>query len=315
MYSIIIPFSQSFDEIWFTYSVPKNIENILKIWQVVLVPFWKKDIFWVVVNISENSDFDKEKIKEIKEIVYEEVFLYGYQIELIKYISKNYFSLAHNSLWLFFPKNLEWKILSKKFKFLGEQKDLKYLYQNEKFLNQNQQNVYEEILNSPLNKFLIYWVTWSWKTEIYIKLIKHYLDLWKQILFLVPEIILNDQIFERITKVFWSEVLVINSSVSDAKKTKYFESIYNNKAKIIIWTRSSIFYPYKDLWLIIMDEEHDNSYISDVTPRYKSLEVVNKISDLTNCKLVLWSATPNITDMYDALNWKYKLLNLFEEFE
>lgn len=315
MFSIVIPFWQTFDDIGFTYIVPETLKNTIKIWQIVKIPFWKKEIFWCVIEILSETSVNKEKLKEIKSILYEESFLYEYQIELVKWISKYYFSLAHNSLGLFFPKNLLWKIIKEKFKFYQDFKDLNYSFENWKTLNQNQQKIFEEIKDWKENKFLLYWVTWSWKTEIYINLIKHYLDNKKQSLFLVPEIILNDQIFERIKKVFGDEVLVINSSISEAKKTKYWELIYTSKAKIIIWTRSSIFYPYKDLWLIIMDEEHDNSFISDISPRYSSLDVVNKISDLTWCKLVLWSATPKINDMYYSLSWKYKLLSLFEEFE
>lgn len=316
MYSIVVPFSQSFDDIGFTYKIPEKLENIFQKWMIVKVPFWRKSIFWLVVDISKNTSFDENKIKEIEDIFSWDIFLYDYQVELLKWISKYYFSLVHNSLGLFFPKNLEWKIFKEKFKFQEEKlKISNYTYKNSKKLNQNQQNIFDEILKSSENKFLLYWVTWSWKTEIYINLIKYYLDKWKQVLFLVPEIILNNQLSDRIKEVFGEEVVVLNSTVSEAKKTKYWEQIYFSTSKIIIWTRSSVFYPYKNLWLIIMDEEHDNSYISDITPRYNTLEVINKISDLNDTKIVLWSATPKVNDMYDALKWKYKLLNLFEEYK
>lgn len=314
MYSLVVPFSQSFDDVGFFYKIPESLEKTLKIWQVVVVPFWKKEIFWVVIDITENANISDGKIKEIKEIFIQKNFLFPYQLNLLKWISKNYFCLIHNSLWLFFPKNLEKKIMTRKF-FFNTEEDFSYTYNNIKILNIHQKEVFEKIILSDKNKFFLYWVTWSWKTEVYINLIKHFLDKWKQSLFLVPEIILNDQIFERIKLVFGEKVLVINSSLSEARKTKYWENIHNWEAKIIIWTRSSIFYPYRDLWLIIMDEEHDNSYVSDVSPRYDSFEVVNKISELENVKVVFWSATPKVQHMYDVLHWKYELLNLFEEFK
>jgi primosomal protein N' (replication factor Y) len=74
---------------------------------------------------------------------------------------------------------------------------------------------------------------------------------------------------------------VLNSTVSDAKKTLYWELIHQNNAKIIVGTRSSLFYPYQDLGIIIIDEEHDNSYLSDTSPRYDAVEVANKISDIS----------------------------------
>ena len=69
------------------------------------------------------------------------------------------------------------------------------------------------------------------------------------------------------------------------------------------------------MWIIIIDEEHDNSYISDQTPRYNAIEIANKISDLSWCKLLLASWTPSVNSMYKAINWDCKLLNLFEKFK
>ena len=178
-----------------------------------------------------------------------------------------------------------------------------------------QEKIFEEIIISEENKFLLFWVTGSWKTEIYIKLIEENLKKWKQSLLLIPEIILTNQISERLKKYFWNDLIILNSTVSEAKKTKYFLDIFENKAKIIIWTRSVLFYPFADLWLIIIDEEHDNSYISDQTPRYNSIEIANKITDLVWNKLLLASGTPSINSMYKAICKDYKLLNLLEKFK
>lgn len=316
MFSIISPFSQSFDDFWFTYRIPENLKDTLKSWMIVKVPFWKKEIFWVVLDILNEIDFDEKKIKEIISVYSENIFLNQNQIKLLQFISTYYFCLIHTSITLFFPKNLIWKIIKNKFHFKENQKKLEYKFDYKKTLNQNQKEVFDEILDSKNNKFLLYWVTWSWKTEIYINLIKHYLDSWKQTLLLVPEIILTNQIFDRIKEVFGENILILNSTVSEAKKTIYWEEIYNCNAKIIIWTRSSLFYPYNNLWLIIVDEEHDNSYISDNTPRYDTIEVVKKMCEFDkNLKLVLWSGTPKINHLYNGLKWEFKVLNLFEEYK
>ncbi len=315
MFAIISPFSQSFDDIWFTYKIPENLSNDLKVWNVVKIPFWKKEIFWVVLDISENTEFDEKKIKEIIGIYSWNVFLNENQIKLLRWISTYYFCLIHTSTNLFFPKNLVWKIIKDKFKFSEKLKKLEYKFDYKKTLNSNQKEIFDKIINSSENKFMLYWITWSWKTEIYINLIKHNLDLEKQSLLLVPEIILTNQLSDRIKEVFWEEVLILNSTVSDAKKTKFWEDIYSWNAKIIIWTRSSLFYPYNNLGLIIIDEEHDNSYISDNTPRYDAVEVALEISKLNQIKLVLWSWTPKINHLYNALKWEYEVLNLFSEYK
>lgn len=315
MFATISPFSQSFDDIWFTYKIPENLSNILKIWMIVKIPFWKKEIFWVVLDILQNTEFDEKKVKEILSIYSENIFLNNYQVKLLKWISIYYFCLIHTSTSLFFPKNLVWKIVKNKFQFKENIKKLEYKFDYKKKLNQNQKEIFDRIIKSEKNKFLLYWVTGSWKTEIYINLIKHYLDLGKQSLLLVPEIILTNQIFDRIKEVFGEEVLILNSTVSDGKKTKFWEEIYNCNAKIIIWTRSSLFYPYNNLWIIIVDEEHDNSYISDSSPRYDSIEVVEKITSLIWIKLLLWSWTPKINHLYKWLKWEFEVLNLFSEYK
>lgn len=315
MFAIISPFTQSFDDIWFTYKVPQTFEESLKTWNVVKIPFWKKEVFWLVLEINANTDFDKLKIKEIIDIYSNDVFLSNNQIITLKSISKTYFSLIHQSLSLFFPKNLVWKINKNKFFLKKDFLPLNYTFDYKKSLNKPQKQIFENIISSSKNKFLLYWVTWSWKTEIYINLIKHYLDLDKQSLLLVPEIILTNQIFERIKKVFWKEVIILNSTISDAKKTTYWEQIYKNQAKVIIWTRSALFYPYNNLWIIIVDEEHDNSYISDISPRYDCIEVALKINDLEQNKILLWSWTPKINHMYRWLKWEFEVLNLLASYE
>ncbi len=175
--------------------------------------------------------------------------------------------------------------------------------------------MYMQIFVILEEKILFFWITWSWKTEIYINTIKDHLDAWEQSLLLVPEIILSNQLASKIKDVFWDDVLVINSTITEATKTKYFVDIMSWNAKIIIWTRSSLFYPYSNLWLIIIDEEHDNSYISDQSPRYNAIEIANKITDLNNNKLVLASWTPSIDSMYNGVKDYYKIVNLLEKYK
>lgn len=312
MFCHIIPFWKSFDEIGFTYKIPEKFLEKIKIWQIVKIPFWKEKNFWVVISIFSEKLENDFKIKEILEITNEKSFIYSYRIELLKFISEYYFTPIHNSLNLFLPKNLVEKV--KKWKFEEKFSEYKYLQEKNNNLTENQKNILEEIEKSEEKKFLLFWVTWSWKTEIYIKLIEKYLIQGKQSLLLIPEIILTNQISEKLKNYFWKDLIVLNSTISDAKKTKYFSDIESGNAKIIIGTRSALFYPFLDLWLIVIDEEHDNSYISDQNPRYNAIEVANKITDLNWNKLLLASWTPSINSMFKGIKGEYKLLNLLEKF-
>lgn len=316
MFATIVPFKNSFDDLWLTYLIPKDMESDLKVWQIVEIPFKNNTDLWLVLSIEKDSPewINKSKLRPILNINNKNILISSYRIELIKFISKHYFALIHSSLSLFLPKNLKEKLRKQKLKF-DDIREYKYEYNSPKELTIKQEETYQKIINSKNNKVLLFWVTWSWKTEIYIKLIKKTLDEWKQSLFLIPEIILWNQILERVQKIFWKDVIIINSTVSEAKKTKYFLDILHNKAKIIIWTRSSIFYPYNNLWLIIMDEEHDNSYISDNSPRYNSLEITDKIAELNpDIKLIKASWTPDINSMYYWLKGKYEVINLLEKY-
>jgi len=313
MYCLVVPFwKKTFDSIGYTYSYNKNLYD-LKLWQIVEIEFKSEIWFWIVYDFIDKIDFDENKLKNIINIKSSTIFIDSYRLFLLKYISERYYTPIHNSLSLFIPKDLINKVINNKLKY----NEKKYIYSNNNqlYLSPPQEKIYNKIKKSDSNKFLLYWVTWSWKTHIYIKLILDSLLKWEQSLLLIPEIILWNQIFKKIKDFFWSDVLLINSTITQTKKTKYFLDIANWNAKIVVWTRSSIFYPFKNLWLIIMDEEHDNSYVSDQSPRYKSIDIVNKITDLNKNKLILWSWTPSVENMYKWIKWEYEILNLLDKYK
>ncbi len=317
MYVLVSPFSKSFDDIWLTYSIPINYVKSIEIWLVVEISLKDKVDNWVIIKILEDSeiDFDKSKIKNINNIVLWVPILSHAQIKLACFISSYYFSHINNSVNLFLPKKVREKILKNKLNLDQSNKYNEIKLEKEIILNEKQEAIYNEIIKSEKNKILLFGITWSWKTEIYIKLIEKIILEWKQALLLIPEIILASQISERIESAFPWNTIIINSLVPEWKKAKHWENIYTNNSRIIIWTRSSLFYPYNNLWIIIIDEEHDNSYNSDKTPRYNSIEVAEKLSEYTDAKLLLWSWTPSVKSMYKAVKGEYKLISLLEKYK
>ncbi len=309
----IIPFWKSFDDIGFSYLAPKTLEDDILEGQILEIPFWDKVEYWIVYKI-ENFKEKKEKLKEIKSIKFKTPLINSYRLELLSFIAKRYFTPIHNTLGLFLPKNLVEKAIKEKLD-LEKIGNYKYSFPEKLNLSEKQEKILKEIEKEENNKVLLYWITWSWKTEIYIKIIEKYLKQDKQVLLLIPEIILTNQISDRLKKVFWNNIIILNSSISPAKKTKAFLDINSWKAKIIIGTRSAIFYPFSNLWVIIIDEEHDNSYKSDSAPRYDTIEIAEKITELNGNKLVLASWTPSINSMYKWLKWEYKVLNLLEKYK
>lgn len=316
MYCLVSPFSHTFDTIWLIYFVPDFLSCSLEVWKIVEIPYKENIVLAVVLEINSNIwDTPEEKIKSLISIKNENIFLSNYQIEILRFVSQYYFTPISNAANLYFPKNLLEKISKNTFVDFSTKNTYDYKNNHEIILSEKQSEVFQKINSWEDQKYLLYWITWSGKTQIYIELIKKQLQNNKQSLLLIPEIILSNQISQSIKNVFWDDVLIINSTVSAAKKTQYFCDIHTNKAKIIIGTRSALFYPYNNLWIIIVDEEHDNSYISDQAPRYHALDIVNKISDVNNIKLVLASWTPSVKTMYDAMKNKYTLVTLLEKYK
>ena len=317
MYAIVSPFWNTFDDIGLTYFIPEHLKTDIKKYCIVEIPLKNKIEIALVLDIQKASDVDATKIKSLISIKTNHIYLSDYAWELIYFITNHYFTLIHNAVSLFFPRNLREKIskdkIEKEFEKI-ENFHPKYSFNYDRSLTENQLSIYNSIANSENNKSLLYGITGSWKTEIYIHLIKKYLDEWKQSLLLIPEIILWWQIGDRIKQVFWEEVVVINSTVTEATKTKYFLWIKSWKIKVVLGTRSALFYPFSDLWIIIVDEEHDSSYVSDSAPRYSWVEVAERISELTWCKLLLASGTPSVKSMYRWVKWEYEVLNLLEKF-
>ena len=137
-------------------------------------------------------------------------------------------------------------------------------------LNDEQKNVYQNIIqDQEKNTSLIYGVTSSGKTMVYVELIKKYLQEEKQILILLPEIGLTTQLIERYKLFFKENIAVYHSKYSDKQRVEIWQDVLNSKTKIVLGTRSSVFLPFQNLGLIIIDEEHDSSYKQlDPNPRY-----------------------------------------------
>lgn len=181
--------------------------------------------------------------------------------------------------------------------------------------NKEQQIAFDEISDGIKYKknleYLIYGVTGSGKTEIYLQLIEKMLKENKSSIMLVPEISLTPQTVNRFIERFSEkQIAVLHSKLSIGERYDQWNKIKSGKAKIIIGARSAIFAPVKDLGLIIIDEEHDESYQSEMTPRYDAKEIAEYVSNKNNIPLVLGSATPDMKTYYKAQQGKIKLLTL-----
>lgn len=200
---------------------------------------------------------------------------------------------------------------------LLEEKEENYRYNliNEekiKFnLNEEQQKVYKEIFNfiNTNETFLLYGVTGSGKTNVYMKVIEDVIKNNKTAILLVPEISLTPQIIKRFTSYF-SNIAVLHSGLSDGEKYDEWRKINEGKVNIVIGARSAIFAPLKNIGVIIIDEEHSQIYKQENNPRYNAIDIAKERCKYHNCPLILGSATPSLESFARAKKNVYKLLEL-----
>ncbi len=206
--------------------------------------------------------------------------------------------------------NIFYKEISRfDFENIEQQRDLS--------LSEAQQNAYNSITEGFKNNktVLLHGVTSSGKTEIYIKLIKEAIKKGKQVLYMLPEIALTAQTIQRLRKYFGDKVGVYHSKYSLNNRSEVYKKLLNKEIDIILGVRSSLFLPFENLGLIVVDEEHENSYKQQTpNPRYNARDTAVVLSNIHNANIVLGSATPSVESYYNCKIGKYQLVELSERY-
>jgi primosomal protein N' (replication factor Y) (superfamily II helicase) len=184
-------------------------------------------------------------------------------------------------------------------------------------LNEMQQNAFQFIVDNLKIKepLLLHGITGSGKTNVHIKIIEKYIEDKKQVLYLLPEIALTTQLINKLYSVFGEAIGIYHSKFSNNQRIETWMNVRSGKVKIIIGARSSLFLPFQDLGLIIVDEEHDSSYKqSDTAPLYNARDTAIVYSKVWNCNIILSSATPSVETYQNAVTKKYKYISISERF-
>lgn len=289
--------------------------NIIKTTIEIKTSVEKKTEKWIRLASKEKSlDSLIEKLAT-NAIKQKEIIEFLYRVQDISFKD---FSIATNAS-NYSIKSLENKgfirIYDKEVSRNPIKKDIKEYKKHD--LTSCQKKVFERIKNAfyrgdKSNKFLIHGVTGSGKTEIYLQLVEEMIGLGKDSIILVPEISLTPQTIDRFVGRFGEQVAVLHSRLSHGERFDEWRKIKEGKVKIVIGARSAVFAPFKNLGLIIIDEEHESSYKSSQNPKYHAVDVAKKRVDLENAFLVLGSATPSIETYYECETGKITLLELKE---
>jgi primosomal protein N' (replication factor Y) len=181
-------------------------------------------------------------------------------------------------------------------------------------LSDEQQSAVNEILKGiderKDNTYLLFGITGSGKTEVYLNIAKKVISEGGSVIYMVPEISLTPQTINWIKGRLGDSVAVLHSRLTDKQRYEQWDNIRTGKAKVIVGPRSGVFAPAADLRLIILDEEHDGSYKAESHPRYSARDIARMRAKITGCSVVLGSATPSIESFYAAKAGAYKMLEL-----
>lgn len=275
----------------------------------VLVSFGRKTIVgFVWDNEVTDISINPQKIKTILEVFPEVLASDTY--ELINFTAKYYHYPLGQVVFGAIPK--EWR-QAQNIKELRQPKQKTYHEDLSVVLNDEQQNVVNQV-NENLDKYypsILFGVTGSGKTEVYLSLIENVINLDKQVLVLVPEINLTPQLLERFLGRFHDVgIHVITSHVTSRERLRGYLGATDGSIKIIIGTRLSVFTPFKNLGLIIVDEEHDHSFKQQESLRYHARDLAIYRASKNSIPIVLGSATPSLETLYNYKLEKYKLFKL-----
>jgi len=285
-----------------SYSLPENIKQLQR-GQAVRVPLGKRSVDGVVLGPCTKEKEVDFKIKPIESIVSDYLPLPEATLSWLEWLSKYYFYPLGQVVSLCFPP------LKKKGK--GSQKSSpipQAIPEAPPELTYEQAQVLNSIeKNKNFSANLIYGITGSGKTEVYLRLIANTLKNNKKTLVLVPEISLTPQLLCRFSSRFPDQLAVLHSHLTEREKTDQWWSIIDGHKKILVGARSALFCPIPDLGLIVIDEEHEPSFKQDEMLKYHARDAAVMLAHFHGCPIVLGSATPSLESWHNTQQGKYKL--------
>ena len=286
---VIVDISHEAIDKSFSYRIPEDM--VLHVGDPVLVPFGRGKKKAYVLSIHERVCFPEEKIKDIDSVLDKEFSVEEELLSLAVWMSREYGTGLNQCLRTVIP-------VKKKVKKRGKATELLWKAEEAPLsLTKEQANVLEGIklvFSKGEKAALLFGVTGSGKTEVYLKLMEEIIRKGKEVIFLIPEISLSFQTRSRIEKRFPGLVSVLHSKMSQGERAESMEKCRSGEVKILMGPRSALFAPFSNLGLIIMDEEQDRSYKSEQAPRYETRDVIRKRGELSSCPVLFGSATPSV---------------------
>ena len=311
--SIIIDISHENVDRVFQYRIPPQLLGEIQVGMQVCVPFGSgnRTRTGYVVDISEKAEYDVTKMKSIAGIVAGSVTADSRIISLAWWMKERYGSTMNQALKTVLP--VKRKVKARNRQVVRSMVDVQ-IKEAEILLNEEQRQIAEDFCSrydrGDRAPSLIYGITGSGKTEVYMEMISHVLKQGRQVIVLIPEISLTYQTVMRFYRRFGSCISVMHSRLSAGERWDQYERARQGETQVMIGARSALFTDFPDLGLIIMDEEHEGAYKSESTPRYHAREVAEKLAGMRDAAFVMGSATPSLEAYTRAREGIYRLYTL-----
>ncbi|MGN1163832.1 MAG: primosomal protein N' [Candidatus Ornithospirochaeta sp.] len=270
----------------FTYSVPEGMEDAAKFGHRAMVPFGsaKKTAFIVSESYEEpKGDYD---VKPISRVVDKEAVFNKDLLDMARWMQGMYLSPVGVNLGMMIPSGRRESEASPFFQLSS--------FSPVEKLTEEQSAALSRISSFPKETFYVYGVTGSGKSEVYLRRAEEVIREGRQVLYMVPEITLSHQISGEVYGRFGGRVAILHSALTPSQRLKAWREIMKGDVDLVVGARSSVFAPFKDLGLIIIDEEHEGAYKSGSSPRYHARQVAQYRAAKSKAQLLMGSATPSL---------------------
>lgn len=270
----------------FTYSVPEKYEEEVLFGRRVMVPFGSSRKTAFVIEETENEPDCQYSIKTIDRVVDKEAVFNTDLLDTARWMKAMYLSPVGVNLSMMIPSGRRESEVSPFFSLSS--------FSPVEKLTSEQESALERIRSYPKSTFYVYGVTGSGKSEVYLRRAEDVIREGRQVLYLVPEITLSHQISGEVYARFNGRVAILHSALTPSQRLKAWNSIMNGEVDLVVGARSSVFAPFRNLGLVIIDEEHEGAYKSGSSPRYHARQVAQFRAGRWKAQLIMGSATPSL---------------------
>jgi primosomal protein N' (replication factor Y) len=274
----------------FTYSIPAEFS--VQVGLRVIIPFRNREITGYIVECKKEIEAVEFEIKAVKRVVDEQPLFGDKEIKLAQWIASFYLCSEGEALSAMIPS------ARREVEFNHLPVDESYRALADEQLSDEQRNTINSILNSTNNLHYIYGVTGSGKSEVFLQVADAVIAKGKEVIYLVPEITLTHQLAQLVAQRYENRVAILHSRMSSSQRFMAWKKIKAGEVDLVIGARSAVFAPFENLGLIIIDEEHENSYKAGNTPRYHARQVAQRRASITDSLLLMGSATPSLESFH-----------------